>query len=162
MVVAFLRARFVRSSSPLVVSSSSQAKIEGRNQASSTTLFPLFPEALLIEALHANVPVTDRALRIVALQRESPLVQFAFEVPAGLGAGRLGVLEDALAIHDDRNAAAFDDDLLGPPFLVLRRRSADVNQAIKAAGLDPVTVRIVDLALEPALRPAFRLVLVWK
>lgn len=66
--------------------------------------------------------------------------------------GRFVVFEDGFAVDFDGDLAAANDDVLGPPLVVFARREADVAEAVKAAGLDPVCVADVDLAFDAAAR----------
>ena len=110
-------------------------------------------------AFDADVLVADHALGVVRLQGEGALAELAFEILAGLGAGRLDVLQHLLAVNQHGDAVALDDDLLGLPLAILGGAEADVDDALQAAGLDPVAMGLIDLALEPAAGPAFRLIL---
>src|ERR1019366_2276968 len=56
------------------------------------------------------------------------------------------------------NGVALDHDFLGIPLVILGGTEADVDDAPEATSLDPVAMGLIDLALEPAPRPAFRLV----
>src|SRR2546430_4774509 len=123
------------------------------------TSLRLCPQPFLsVQSLHANIAIPDRAARIVALESESAFTEFPCERVARLNTRRLVVLENLFAIDQHRHTAIFNDDFLRPPFPVLRRRLRDVDHAIKAAGLDPIGMGIVDLALEAAARPITRLI----
>lgn len=112
----------------------------------------------LIQPLHSNIFVVDNAFWIMGLQRKGPFAQF---FPAGGWIGidrRLVVFEDGLAVDFDGDFAAFDDDMLGPPFVVLGGRHTDVHEAVETAGFDPIAVADVDLAFDAGAREAFFLV----
>src|SRR5262249_28750226 len=124
--------------------------------ARSWGLDPLKQE--LIQPFHADVFVTHDAFGIMALERKSALSEFPGEVCASLRARRFIVFKHAFAIDQHRNAVSLDNNLLCPPFIILRRRLSDIHQPVKAGGFDPIAMRIIDLALEAAFRPAFRLI----
>src|SRR5437899_5060637 len=100
----------------------------------------------------------DRAVRIMPLQRKSSFVQFPGEILSGLCSERFVIFEHLFSVHDDSDVVALNNDFLGPPFVVAGGRLGNIHQAIKTAGLDPIAVRIVDLAFEAGFRPALRLI----
>src|SRR5947208_8566722 len=106
-----------------------------------------------VQPLDADVLVADDALGVVALQGKSAFIEFTREVLAGLRARRFVVLQDSFPIHQHRNAVALHDDFLRPPLPVLGWSLGDVHQTVEAAGLDPIAVRIVDLAFEASFGP---------
>src|SRR5256885_15008933 len=101
----------------------------------------------------------DDASGIVALQGEGTLIEFPGKILARLRACGFVVFEDAFSINQDSHAVALDDNLLGPPLVILCRGLGNVYQAVQAGSLDPITMSIVHLALETRFGPAFGLVL---
>ena len=95
----------------------------------------------------------------MCLEGKGTLTDFAGVVRARLGAGRLVVFKDRLAINLYRHLVAFDGDFLGPPFVILRRSPSQVHDIVKAAGLFPVSVADVDLRFEALPGPAGVLIL---
>jgi hypothetical protein len=95
----------------------------------------------------------------VALERKSAFIEFARERFSGLNAGRFVVNEDYFSVDHDSHACPLHNDLLCPPFVVLRRRLRDVDNVVKAGGFFPIAVRIVDLAFEAGARPIAGLIL---
>jgi hypothetical protein len=101
----------------------------------------------------------DFAAGVMGLEGEGAGAEFALEILARLRAGRFGVLQHDHVVDLHGHLVALDDDRLGPPFIVLRRGVAEVHDIVEAAGLFPVALGDVDLALETALRPAGFLIL---
>ncbi|MFM1943389.1 MAG: hypothetical protein RI897_2371 [Verrucomicrobiota bacterium] len=89
----------------------------------------------------------------MGLEGEGTFIDFAFEALAGLGAGGFVVLENREAVDFDGDTIALDDDFLGPPFAVFGGLLADGGEAVEAAGFDPVTVGVIDLAFEATAGP---------
>lgn len=110
------------------------------------------------EAFYANILVVDNADRVVGLQTESSLIDLAGEVGSGLLIGGFLVIRNRLTIHFHGDMAAFDDDMLGPPFVILGGSFLHVDDIIDAAGFLPVAMGNIDLGFEPVLGPAFVLV----
>ena len=54
--------------------------------------------------------------------------------------GGFVVFEDGFAVDLDGDLATANDDVLGPPLVVFAGSEADIAEAVKAAGLDPVGV----------------------
>src|SRR5262245_14647279 len=92
------------------------------------------------------------------LKGKSALVEFAREFLTGLDAFRLVVFEDSFAIDVDGHAVALNDDVLCPPFVVLRGSRSDACQTVKTASLDPIGVSDIYLALETVPGPATLLI----
>src|SRR5439155_19678941 len=141
----------------------SEVEAECRNpgvpESSKTPCLHFTTPSRLIQPFDPDVFVADNALRVVALQGEGAFAEFPEEIAAGLRALWFIVFKHLFPIHQHGDAAAFDDDFLGPPFIVARGRLEDVDEAIEAAGLDRVAVGVIDLRLEPGFGPTFRLVL---
>src|SRR5262245_20524792 len=95
----------------------------------------------------------------MTLQRKNSLAQLSLETFSGLRPRWLDVLHDFFPVHQHGDRAALDDDLLRPPFVVLRDRQPGVDDAVEAAGLDPIAVSAIHLTFETTFRPAFRLIL---
>ena len=72
--------------------------------------------------------------------------------------GGFVVFEDGFAVDFDGDLAAANDDVLSPPLVVFAGSEADVAEAVKAAGFDPVCVADVDLAFDAGARESFFLV----
>src|SRR5947207_7995369 len=89
----------------------------------------------------------------MTLQRESAFAQLSLEPAAGLYSRWFVVFEDFLAIDEHGHALIRYNDFLRPPFFVLGRRLSDVHHPIKAAGLDPIGMSVVDLAFESPAGP---------
>src|SRR5947207_376757 len=119
---------------------------------------PLLQPDYSVQLLNANVLVAYHASGVMTLQREGPVAEFPREVFAGLCTGWLVIFKHSLSIHEHRDAIAFYDYLLRPPFAILCRRIGNIHDAIKTSGLDPIAMGIVDLALEPSPRPIIRLI----
>ena len=73
--------------------------------------------------------------------------------------GGFVVFEDGFAVDFDGDLAAANDDVLSPPLVVFAGSEADVAEAVKAAGFDPVCVADVDLAFDAGARETFFLVI---
>src|SRR4030095_3325651 len=97
-----------------------------------------------IEFLYPNIAISDRAVRVGALKRKGALAQFSFKI-ASLSTRGLGVLENTFSVYQNSNAFPFNDDLLCPPFFILRCGDAYVYDSVKAAGLNPITMSVVHL-----------------
>ena len=72
--------------------------------------------------------------------------------------GGFVVFEDGFAVDFDGDLAPANDDVLSPPLVVFAGSEADVAEAVKAAGFDPVCVTDVDLAFDAGARETFFLV----
>src|SRR5438034_4386660 len=108
-------------------------------------------QARSIQRFDPDVFVVHRAVRVVGLKRDRPgpddLAAGAFG-PSG-PVRRLCPLHHLFAVHMDADGVALDDDVLGEPLVVLRRRLVgNVAHVIQAAGSDPVGVRVVHLYLK--------------
>src|SRR5262245_9909204 len=95
-------------------------------------------KAKSLQALHADVLVADDTFRIVGLEGKGAFAEFARVFCSGLGAGRFVVFQHCLAIDLDGDFFPFDDDVLRPPLVVLRRSERDIRQAVETTGLDPI------------------------
>ena len=92
----------------------------------------------------------DDAFGVMGLQGECALAQtFA---AAFRGDRRFVVFEDGFTVDLNGDFAVANNNVLGPPLVVFAGSEADVAEAIKAAGLDPIGVADVDLAFDAGAR----------
>src|SRR5258708_4779883 len=77
---------------------------------------------------------------------------------AGLATWRLGVLQHGLTVNFHGDLSSLDDDLLGPPFVILSRGLCDVDHVVETARLFPVAMSVIHLAFEAKFRKAFFLI----
>ena len=65
----------------------------------------------------------------MGLKGKGAFSDFAFEFLAGLRTRGFSVGENDFAIHFHSDGVALDDDVLGPPFTILRKRRGMVRSA---------------------------------
>src|SRR5436309_15065807 len=80
-------------------------------------------------------------------------------VIARLRTERFGIFQQYLTVDFHHDLSALDNNFLGPPLIILRRGLRNVDHVIKAAGLLPIGVGVINLALKPELWKALFLVL---
>ena len=67
------------------------------------------------------------------------------EPAAGVGIILIHEIDGLLIVHENLNVVAFDDDVLGPPGVVLDQLLIDRHKVVEAAGPDRIGVGIIDL-----------------